>query len=90
MVLFPFSDLLWWFRTYLARTMILCAIAARATQDQDAIPFGFTDSTLNSPAYIRPGRLFTGENRIVDYRVGGLLPAKIDAVTGSVVAILHR
>jgi mRNA interferase MazF len=99
-VLFPFTDL-----TNAKRRpavvlqnlpgddMILCMITGQATQDQDAIPLDtpdFADGTLQKPSYIRPARLFTGENRIVSYRAGALLPAKIDTVTDAVVDILRR
>jgi len=99
-VLFPFSDLSSAKRRPAVvvqdlpgEDMILCMITGQATQDQDAIPLDnseFADGTLHKPSYIRPGRLFTGENRIVGYRAGGLLPAKIDAVTDSIVTILRR
>jgi mRNA interferase MazF len=99
-VLFPFTDL-----TNAKRRpalvlqdlsgddMILCMITSQSTQDPDAIPLDtpdFADGTLQKPSYIRPSRLFTGENSIVSYRAGGLLPAMIDTVTDAVVNILRR
>ncbi len=99
-VLFPFTDL----RSAKRRPavvvqdlpgedMILCMITGQATQDPDAIPLDsadFADGTLHKPSYIRPGRLFTGENSLVGYRAGALLSNKMDAVTDAVVAILRR
>src|SRR5438067_1756145 len=90
-VLFPFTDL-----TNAKRRparvlqdlsgddMILCMITGQATQDQDAIPLDtpdFADGTLHKPSFIRPARLFTGENAIVNYRAGSLLPDKMDTAT---------
>ena len=99
-VLFPFTDLSSAKRrpavvvqNLPGEDMILCMITGQATQDQDAIPLDgseFADGTLHKPSHIRPDRLFTGENAIVGYRAGSLLPAKMDTVTDAVVRILRR
>jgi mRNA interferase MazF len=98
-VLFPFTDLTnakrrpaLVLQDLAGDDMILCMITSQATHDPDAIPLGtadFANGTLHKPSFIRPTRLFTGENSIVSYRAGGLLPAKIDAVTNTVVKILQ-
>jgi mRNA interferase MazF len=99
-VLFPFTDLSSAKRRpavvvqdLSGDDMMLCMITGQAPQDHDSIPLDsaeFADGTLHKPSHIRPGRLFTGENSIVSYRAGGLLPAKMDAVTDAIISILRR
>ena len=73
--------------------MILCMVTSQMARDADAIPLDnhdFAQGTIHKPSNIRPNRLFTGANGLVDYQAGVLTQTKMDAVTSAIVAILQR
>ncbi|MDQ3707089.1 MAG: type II toxin-antitoxin system PemK/MazF family toxin [Chloroflexota bacterium] len=73
--------------------MILCMVTSQSARDADAIPLdssGFSRGSLHKPSNIRPNRLFTGENRIVNYQAGTLTQDTMDVVTDAVVDIVRR
>jgi mRNA interferase MazF len=73
--------------------MILCMITS-STADADAIQLEAVDFAQGSlpadPCFIRPARLFTGEDTLVVRSRGRLLPAKITEVTNKIIEIVSR
>ena len=73
--------------------MILCMITKNPA-DPDAIKLETTDFARGnlpiSPCYIRPARLFTGEDALVMLSKGHLTGAKLNEVTTKVVEIVTR
>jgi mRNA interferase MazF len=72
--------------------MILCMIT-RTVRDPDSIPLGnadFAQGNLPLASNIRPNRLFTGEDGIVQGSRGHLTEAKMAEVTRKLIEILNR
>jgi mRNA interferase MazF len=97
---FPFSDLTQAKRrpalvvaTLAGDDVILCQITSQAVQDDYAIPLAATDfqtGRLKHSSNIRPNRLFTADQRIILYRVGGLLLRKLTEVKQAIIRIIEQ
>lgn len=73
--------------------MILCMVTSQMARDADAIPLNshdFARGTIHKPSNVRPNRLFTGANSLVDFQAGSLTQAKMDALTNAIVVVLQR
>lgn len=73
--------------------MILCMIT-KNPRDADAISLEASDFDKGnlpvSPCYIRPSRLFTGEDMLVQLSRGNVKAAKLTEVINKVVEIVQR
>jgi mRNA interferase MazF len=73
--------------------MILCMITSY-TPDGDAIRLEAADFSAGGlpadPCFIRPARLFTGEDKLVVRSKGQLRPAKLREVTNKIIEIVSR
>jgi mRNA interferase MazF len=71
---------------------ILCQITSRPLADRYSVPLDerdFMDGGLHLPSNVRPNRLFTADNHIILYRVGGEAQHKLAEVTDRIVTILR-
>ena len=97
-VLFPFSDLsnakkrpAFVVAELSGNDVILCQITSQALHDEYAISLksnDFSEGTLNQDSNIRPNRLFTADQRIIEYRVGKASSEKSGEVISKIVKIL--
>jgi mRNA interferase MazF len=97
-VLFPFSDLssvkkrpAFVLADLSGEDVILCQITSRTIADGYAIPLSaddFTEGNLNQESNIRPNRIFTADQRIIQYRVGKASSEKTQAVISIIIKIL--
>ena len=97
-ILFPFSDLSESKRrpalilTKLqGNDLILCQITSKKTKDSYAIPLLETDfkkGTLKKDSNIRPNKIFTADNSIIEYKVGSLEQTKTRKVIEKVCSII--
>lgn len=73
--------------------MILCMIT-RSTRDADSITLSATDfssgGNLKVTSNIRPNRLFTAENSIIEKSKGQVSPSKVSEVTRKLIEIVSR
>jgi mRNA interferase MazF len=68
-------------------------VTSQMARDADAIPLNshdFARGTIHKPSNVRPNRLFTGANSLVDFQAGSLTQAKMDALTNAIVVVLQR
>jgi len=96
---FPFSDLTQAKRrpalvisTLEGDDLILCQITSQYIKDNYAISLtddDFQTGTLKQPSNVRPNRLFTADNHIVLYRVGGLKGNKLTDVIEKIIDIIR-
>ena len=49
----------------------------------------FVDGSLERTSYIRPGKLFTGNNLIIDRRIGAINSVVFSDLVGKVVALIQ-
>lgn len=71
--------------------VILCQITSRDRGDALAVALGdeaFAEGSLRRRSYVRPGRIFTADERIVLYRAGHLEEATTRIVVDRVVGLL--
>ena len=71
--------------------VILCQITSREITDPYAIPLKnqhFSSGSLRQESNIRPNRLFTADNRIIQYRVGHLNDEHLEQVIQKIIGIL--
>lgn len=71
--------------------VILCQITSQALRDGYAISLSgndFLEGNLNQASYLRPNRLFTADQRIIEYRVGKASSEKIEEVISKIINIL--
>jgi mRNA interferase MazF len=98
-VAFPFSDLSATKRRpalVLAysgnRYYILCQITSKTVKDEYAIVLDeqeIVEGKLIKSSNIRPNRIFTAEDSIIQYRVGKISPIIINKVIDKLIAILR-
>jgi len=96
---FPFSDLTQAKRrpalvisTLEGDDVILCQITSQYIKDNYAILLAdadFQTGGLKQPSNVRPNRLFTADNHIVLYRVGGLKGKKLTEVIEKIIDIIR-
>lgn len=63
--------------------LIMCQITSRAETSKRAIPLAdadFSSGSLNLISYIRPDKIFTIEQSVIEKRVGALRTQKINKV----------
>lgn len=99
-VLFPFSDLsnakkrpALVVAGLTGEDLILCQITSHAIQDGYAIPLSvsdFTEGDLHQDSNIRPNRLFTADQKIIEYRIGKTSPEKMGEVTAKIIEIISE
>ncbi|MFH0982048.1 MAG: type II toxin-antitoxin system PemK/MazF family toxin [Planctomycetota bacterium] len=73
--------------------LILCQITSQTVRDRYGLPLevgDFADGGLKHSSNVRPNRIFTADRQLILYRVGGLKPEKMNAVTEALIAILRR
>jgi len=73
--------------------IILCQITSQSREDPDAIELkqkDFQEGGLYTDSWIRPSRLFTAENSIIQYRIGKLKQEKTKKVEGQLHKIFTR
>lgn len=71
--------------------VILCQITSRHIADRYSIPIcddDFSKGSLRQESNIRPNRLFTADNRIIQYRAGHLNDQTCRAVIDRIIRIL--
>ena len=71
--------------------VILSQITSQAPSDGYAVVLGNTDFAaggLNRDSRIRPDRLFTADQSIIQYRAGHVTETKLDEVLDRVITIL--
>ncbi|MCL1866757.1 MAG: type II toxin-antitoxin system PemK/MazF family toxin [Oscillospiraceae bacterium] len=70
------------------KDIILCQITSKNVKDNNSITVELNDienGTLNTVSNIRPNRLFTADENIVDYKIGNLNESKIKSVIKAIV-----
>ena len=97
---FPFSDLTQAKRrpalvisALEGNDLILCQITSQSVRDNYAILLDdkdFNTGSLKQSSNIRPNRIFTADNHIVLYRVGGLKLDKINEIIEKVIEIIRK
>lgn len=73
--------------------LILCQITSKTVRDGYALTLNdsnFCDGSLKQPSNIRPNRIFTGDKRLILYRVGSLKQEKMKEVTQAIVHMLRE
>ena len=73
--------------------IILCQITSKNIKDDNAIPVELSDvadGSLNGVSNIRPNKLFTADENIILYKIGKLIPAKLDDVIDEIVAMFKN
>lgn len=96
---FPFSDLTQAKRrpalvvsTLEGDDLILCQITSQTIRDNYAISVtdkDFEMGGLKQPSNVRPNRLFTADNSIILYRVGGLKGPKLNEIIEKIIDIIR-
>ena len=72
--------------------LILCQITNQDTRDNYAVSLAdkdFQTGTLKQPSNVRPNRIFTADDHIVLYRVGGLRVEKLNEIIEKVIDIIR-
>ena len=97
---FPFSDLTNAKRrpalvvaTLTRNDLILCLITSQATNDPYTIAVSnddFAGGSLNRNSYVKSNRLFTANEKIIDYKIGTLTTDKINEVITKIIEILQQ
>ncbi len=73
--------------------LILCQITSKGTSDRYSIPLlgkEFKKGTLKQDSNIRPNKIFTSDNSIIDYKIGSLKEAKTKQVAEKVCSIIRE
>jgi mRNA interferase MazF len=73
--------------------LILCAITSQIKLDKYAVAIennDFASGSLNRNSYVRVNRLFTAENKIIDYKIGHLKPQKITEIINRLIETLQN
>ncbi|MDO8633827.1 MAG: type II toxin-antitoxin system PemK/MazF family toxin [archaeon] len=71
--------------------LILCQITSRQTKDNYSIPLSekeFKSGTLKQDSNIRPNKIFTAHNSIIDYKIGSLMQTKTEKTVEAVCSII--
>jgi mRNA interferase MazF len=71
--------------------IVLCQVTSKDKGDKLAIELGiddFLEGGLARASYIRPGRIFTAEKSIVQYKAGSIKKEKSDQVKDLIVSLL--
>ena len=72
--------------------LILCQITSQFVRDTYAVPLNdkdFETGGLKQPSNVRPNRLFTADNNIILYRVGGLKGPKLNEIIEKITDIIR-
>lgn len=75
------------------KDVILCQITSQEWNEPYSIPLlskDFKQGQLNSPSYIKSGKLFTADKRIVLYKIGFLKENKIKETEKTIVKIICK
>ncbi|MDD3051138.1 MAG: type II toxin-antitoxin system PemK/MazF family toxin [Candidatus Cloacimonetes bacterium] len=73
--------------------VILCQITSKNNFDDYTIKLeesDFSAGSLNQPSNIRPNRIFTADRHIILYRIGNIIPEKMNEVIESVVKVFEE
>ena len=71
--------------------IVLCQVTSKDKGDKLAIELGiddFLEGGLARASYIRPGRIFTAEKSIIQYKAGSIKKEKSDQVKDLIVSLL--
>jgi mRNA interferase MazF len=71
--------------------IVLCQVTSKNKGDKLAIELGindFLEGGLARASYIRPGRIFTAEKSIIQYKAGSIKKEKSDQVKDLIVSLL--
>lgn len=71
--------------------IILCQITSQDHKDSYSIKLensDFIKGNLRKSSYIRPNRIFTADQNIIDYTIGSISKNKIDCVIDNIIAII--
>jgi mRNA interferase MazF len=96
---FPFSDL----SNYKRRpalvladaggnALLLCQITSQAVRDDYSVQLDlseFETGSLKKISVIRPNRIFSADEQIIEYRAGHINSAMIDKVTANLIRLLQ-
>ena len=72
---------------------VLCQITSKQTKDTYSIPLSekeFKKGTLKQESNIRPNKIFTAENSIVEYKAGSLKETKTKQIIEKVCEMLKE
>ena len=72
---------------------ILCQITSKGTSDNYSISLfekEFKKGTLKQDSNIRPNKIFTADNSIIEYKIGSLKEAKTKQVIEKVCSIIRE
>lgn len=71
--------------------LILCQITSKNTRDSYSIPLSekeFMAGTLKQDSNIRPNKIFTADNSLIEYKAGTLKETKTKQVTEKICEII--
>ena len=71
--------------------LILCQITSKSTKDEYSIPLTeneFKSGSLRQDSSIRPNKIFTADNSIIEYRAGSLKETKTKKIIGKVCSMI--
>ena len=72
--------------------LILCQITSKNTSDSYCIQLSekeFKKGTLKQDSNIRPNKIFTADNSIIDYKIGSLKESKTKQVIEKVCSVIR-
>ena len=73
--------------------IILCQITSQFNKDNYSIQItdsDFKEGSLKKESNIRPNRLFTADEHIILYKIGSLIPDKINEIIQKVIQIISN
>ncbi len=73
--------------------LILCQITSQSIKDRYAIALqdqDFETGGLKQPSNVRPNRIFTADSHIVLYKIGHLLPDKLNEIIRKMIKIIQE
>ena len=73
--------------------LILCQITSKSTIDSYSIPLfkkEFSKGTLKQDSNIRPNKIFTADNSIIEYKIGSLKETKTKQVIEKTCSLIRE
>ena len=68
--------------------IILCQITSKNVKDESAVTIELTDienGSLNDTSNVRPNKIFTADESIILYKLGSIVPVKLNAIINKII-----